>query len=502
MMNDSIEARLGSDQQWHTRVQVGFLPDGSPDVRRVKRATEEELLRAVEDLLTQAAAGTLPAKRTRVSSGEGSIRQASDGKWHVWVTVGHKPDGTVDRRHIVRPTRSEAAAAKKKLEAARDSGRLPVAGRKPTVAAWLRTWLETSRITWEPATFSWYESHARVHCIPRLGKFQLDRITADDVSKAYAAMEQDGVGPATIRAASKTLAGAFSEAVARGLMPVSPIGKGPSKARAPRYEAAEIQPLTQAEARKLITAAAHTRNGAAFILALSLGLRRGEVIGLRWQDLSMIDGTLRVRTSLSRHKWRHGCDDPHLCGEKRHKVRACKPGCGRHRQCPPPCPPDCTRHASACPKRAGGGLVLGSPKSRAGKRLLPLVGPLRGYLEGQLRAQYLERETAMDQWRDNDLVFATEFGEPIDPRRHTADWHKLLATAGVREARLHDARHTSATLMLVQGVDARTVMDLFGWSTVAMVHRYQHVVDELKTAAAVAVNDALFGGTATRTAPS
>lgn len=499
-MNEMVETRLGPDGKWHSAVAVGQLPDGSPDVRRLKRSTEAALLAAVALLQEQAAKGMVPPKRTRTSSGEGSIRQAEDGKWHVWISAGHKPDGTLDRRHIVRTSRKAAAAAKKEMEAARDSGRLPMAGKKPTVAQWLGIWLEANRSTWAASTHEWYETSARVHCIPRLGGFQLDRVCTDDVSRAFAAMADDGAGPATIRAASKTLAGAFSEAVARGLMPVNPVGKGPSKAKAPRYEAAEIQPLTQAEARQLITAATHQRNGGSFVLALTLGLRRGEVIGLHWSDVSLTAGTIRVRTALSRHKWRHGCADPHKCGEKLHKARACKPGCRRHRRCPPPCTPDCTKHASACPQRGGGGLVMHTPKSAAGKRVLPLVGPLKGFLEAQLRAQYGERQAARDEWQENDLVFATEFGQPIDPRRHSADWHRLLVTAGVREARLHDARHTAATLMLVQGVDDRTVMSLFGWTDLSMVRRYAHVVDEMKTAAAVAVNEALFGSTATHTA--
>jgi integrase len=90
-------------------------------------------------------------------------------------------------------------------------------------------------------------------------------------------------------------------------------------------------------------------------------------------------------------------------------------------------------------------------------------------------------------------VFSGPTGRPIDPRADLRQWKTLLATAGVRDARLHDARHTAATMLLVQGVDSRTVMDLLGWSHITMTHRYQHVVDELRTEATARVAALLWG---------
>ena len=82
-------------------------------------------------------------------------------------------------------------------------------------------------------------------------------------------------------------------------------------------------------------------------------------------------------------------------------------------------------------------------------------------------------------------IFASPIGKPIDPRRDWEEWKRVLADAGVRDARLHDARHTAATFLLVAGVDTRTVMDLLGWSQPILTVRYQHVVDELKQEAVV-----------------
>lgn len=96
-------------------------------------------------------------------------------------------------------------------------------------------------------------------------------------------------------------------------------------------------------------------------------------------------------------------------------------------------------------------------------------------------------------WEDRGLVSCQPNGRPLDPRADLRSWKRLLAAAGVRDARLHNARHTAATLLLVQGVDPRTVMDLLGWSHITMTRRYQHVVGELRAEAARRVGVALWG---------
>jgi integrase len=108
------------------------------------------------------------------------------------------------------------------------------------------------------------------------------------------------------------------------------------------------------------------------------------------------------------------------------------------------------------------------------------------------RVQNAERLAALI-WHDNGLVFATPYGKPIDARADWQEWKELLADAGVRDARLHDARHTAATLLLLQGVDSRTVMSIMGWSAESQRVRYQHVVDELRAEAARRVGAMLWG---------
>ena len=186
-------------------------------------------------------------------------------------------------------------------------------------------------------------------------------------------------------------------------------------------------------------------NAARWSVALALGLRQGEALGLRWSDVRFPEGSLAVRRALQR--------------------------------------------------QPGGGLVLVPPKSRAGQRTVALPAPLIAQLREHRAAQDRERGDAGDLWQDLDLIFTTPLGKPIDPRNDYRAWRALLADAGVRPARLHDARHTAATLLLAQGVAPRVAMQILGHSQIALtLGTYNHVVPELAQEAATAMTRALWVG--------
>jgi len=187
------------------------------------------------------------------------------------------------------------------------------------------------------------------------------------------------------------------------------------------------------EAQHILAAAAGRRNGARFALALALGLRQGEALGLQWRDVDLDRGTLSVRRAIQRLVWQHGCGG--TCGRKR---------------------------GADCPGRHGGGLVVAEPKSRSGRRVVGLPAELVAALRAHRETQDAERELAADLWHDGGWVFAQPTGKPTDPRADYAEWQALLKTAGVRRARLHDARHTAATMLLVLKVPTRAVMDVMG----------------------------------------
>ena len=128
-----------------------------------------------------------------------------------------------------------------------------------------------------------------------------------------------------------------------------------------------------------------------------------------------------------------------------------------------------------------------------------LCPPLVEELRIHRRDQAQERLRVGPAWtRSFDLTFPDEAGRPMDPARDWREWKAILRAAGVRDARLHDARHTAATLLLVQGVDLRTVMAIMGWTEMATAQRYSHAVDELRVEAARRMGAALWPGDATQ----
>ena len=138
-------------------------------------------------------------------------------------------------------------------------------------------------------------------------------------------------------------------------------------------------------------------------------------------------------------------------------------------------------------------------KTNASRRTVPLPPPLLAELRVHRRQQAQEGLRAGPLWsRSLGLTFPDEFGRPIDPARDWREWKSILKLASVRDARLHDARHTAATLLLVQGVDLRTVMAIMGWTEMATAQRYSHAVDELRMEAARRIGSALWPETETR----
>jgi integrase len=211
---------------------------------------------------------------------------------------------------------------------------------------------------------------------------------------------------------------------------------------------------------------------------LALGLRQGEALGLRWRHVDLDAGLLTVRWQLQRLPWRHGCADPHACGEGHHYAD---------------CALDCTRHARSCPQRTGGGLQFAELKSDKSRRMIPLPAQLVAALKAHRAAQLQERATAGPAWHEGDFVWCQPNGRPIGSHADWEEWRALLKAAGIRQVRVHDARHTAATLLLAQGIDQRVVMEILGHSQISMTSRYAHVVPQLMTDAAERIGRALWG---------
>lgn len=417
---------------------------------------------------------------TRRPNGASTVYLGKDGKWHGRVTVGVKDNGKPDRRHVERKTEAEVIRGVRDLEKQRDGGRVSKPGQhKWTVEKWLTHWVENiAPLKCRYKTIAGYRTAVYRHLNPGLGAHRMKRTEPDHFEKLYTKMTDAGLKPATAHQVHRTARAAFGEAERRGIITWNPV----ALAHPPRVEEEEVEPYDADEIARLLVAALSRRNGVRFVIALALGTRQGETIGFKWQRLDRKRKALRVSKQLQRHTWQHGCDDPHACGKKYHKTRPCKDGCTRHtrKPCPPPCQADCTSHARWCPKRHGGGLVEVEVKSRAGRRGLGLPDRLYDLLLAHEEQQAKEREHAGSEWHEGGWMFAQPNGRPLDPRRDLDEWKTLLEEAEVREGRLHDARHTAATVLLLLGVQQRAVMAMMGWSNTSMAKRYQHITEGLQ----------------------
>jgi integrase len=278
-------------------------------------------------------------------------------------------------------------------------------------------------------------------------------------------MLEAGRRPATAHQAHRTVRAALNEAVRRGHLRRNPA----VLAKPPRLPEWEVEPLTLDEVRRLLAAAAKQRNSARWAIALALGLRQGEALGLKWSDVDLAAGRLVVRRSLQRPSWVHGCEDPS------------------------------GRRAGSCPQRRNERGKAAETKSRAGRRVVGLPAPLVELLRQHRVEQDRERETAGQLWQEGGWLFATPTGEPIHPRTDNKYWKQLLKDAGVRDVRLHDARHTAATVLLLLGVPERTVMAITGWSHTSMGARYQHITETIRTDVADRIGSLLWTANETTT---
>jgi integrase len=379
----------------------------------------------------------------RRASGESSIYQDDEGRWHGYVSMGLKSGGRRDRRHVSGTKRADVVGKVRALEHKRDAGTIEASGRQVTVEQWLIHWQDTiAERKVRNSTLVRYKQLIKHQIVPGLGHHRLDRLQPEHIEAMYTELlnrSENPLSPATVLQCHRVLSRALKVAMQRGRVARNVC----TLVDAPSVQRDEVQPLTQEDARKVL-ATATGRNAARWSVALALGLRQGEALGLRWDAIDLDAGTMRIRQALQR--------------------------------------------------RPGIGLVMVQPKSRAGRRTILMPAELVNQLRAHRADQNTERLTAGSEWRDHDLVFCQPNGSPIDPTVDHRAWRTLLIKAGVREVRLHDARHTAASLLLQQGVPARAVMEILGHSQVALtLGTYSHVAVEVAQEAAERMDRALWG---------
>jgi integrase len=222
---------------------------------------------------------------TRASNGRSSIYLGSDGRYHGRVSMGLKIDGTPDRRHVMAPTEKAVTAKVALLEAQRRAGTVTDAKRPPSVEQWLTHWLDTiAARKVRPSTLYDYRNKVRGRIVPSLGAHRIDRLLPEHLEAAYARWASEGLSGATILKCHRILSRALKVAMQRGHIArnVATLVDAPSTDRK------EVEPLSAIEARAVLDAATGQHNAARWSVALALGLRQGEALGLPW---SAIDRT-------------------------------------------------------------------------------------------------------------------------------------------------------------------------------------------------------------------
>jgi len=374
---------------------------------------------------------------------EGSITKRADGSWEAKISLGYRSgkDGKVRRvrKSFYGKTRREVAD---KLNLAlRDHQQgLPVAVERQTVATFLDRWLEeVVRPTVRPRTHHSYAQLVRVHIAPAIGRHQLTTLAPQHVQTMMNDKLAAGLSPRTVQYLRAVLRRALGQALKWGLVARNVA----TLVDPPRSVRHEIAFLTPAQARTFLDVVRGDRQEALYRVALSLGLRQGEALGLRWQDVDLDDRTLRVRVAL---------------------------------------------------QRIGGKLVLTEPKTRQSRRSIPMPGSVVAALREHRDRQTFERATAGDRWQDWGLVFPTPTGTPVDARNAVRHFKAALVRAGLPPMRWHDLRHSCASLQLAQGIAPRVVMETLGHSQIGItMNTYSHVIPEMQRQAADLMDDLLSG---------
>lgn len=356
---------------------------------------------------------------TKRGNSEGSISKRKDGRWEAAISLG---DGR--RRRFYGRTRGEAAEKLRKAQTALAQG-LPLAGERLTVGEYLARWLEeAARPTLRPRVFQSYGSVVTNHLTPELGKMRLVKLTPDAIQAYMNRKLAGGLSPNTVRNHHAILRRALTMAERWGLVPRN-VARLVSPPRAPREE---VKPLTPEQAREFLDAVRGDRFEALYQIAIGLGLRQGEALGLTWEAVDLESGAVRVDRTLQRYDSAYHLDEVKTARSRR---------------------------------------VIGLPRA--------LVEVIKAHRTRQRE----DRLRAGAGWTGNELnlVFTTSAGAPLYSANVTRAFQKALADAGLPRQRFHDLRHAAASFMLAEGVSLKVAQEVLGHSTIAVTADiYSHVM--------------------------
>lgn len=370
----------------------------------------------------------------------GQLVNRGPNTWLVRIPLGRNAANTrIFHNHTIKGNKKDAQRYLTKKLRELDTGTF-VDASPLTVGTFLVQWLENSaKPRVREKTLADYTRLARSYLIPPLGHRKLSELTAAEIQSVYAKMQRDGLSPRSIRYAHSVLHGALEQAVRWNML-----ARNVSKlVDLPRHERREMNALSREEATAFLRASSGTQWDALWVLLLTTGLRPGEALALKWADIE--SGKIRVQRALT---------------------------------------------------RSGTNYSLVEPKTPRARRVVTLPKSAAESLNTHRLRQIEERLKAGPLWVDNDLIFTTRKGNPLDYRllvqRH---FKPLLRGNNLRQIRPYDLRHSCATLLLGAGENVKVVSERLGHASAALtLDVYSHVLPDMQQAAAERLEKMLFTG--------
>jgi len=372
----------------------------------------------------------------------GSIKkeQRKDGpRYILTVDLGKDPlTGERRQRRFTYRTKREAERGRTEKLGEIDKGTV-VDRSNQTVGELLDYWLQThARHHVRPKTYECYEQTIRVHLKPGLGAIRLQKLTPDQVKTFYADKLNAGCGKRTVELCHRRLSQALKMAMELGLVARNVA----QSVNPPRARAKEMQTWDMDQAQRFLEAASGSGYGPVWAVVLTTGMRRGKVLGLRWRDVDFERRVIHVRQAVV---------------------------------------------------PVGGAVQIGPTKNGRSRAIHGIPASVLTSLR-EHKAQQNELRQLLGAWPDHDLLFTSAVGTPIQPRNLARDYDRWVKKAGVPRIRIHDQRHTNATLLLQMGTDPKVVSERLGHSQTSItMDIYHHVTTRQHVEAGDRIGAALFG---------
>ena len=378
----------------------------------------------------------------RRANGEGSIRKRKDGRWEGRYTAGRDPEtGKAITKNVLAKTQKECR--EKLQKAIEDTAGLDLAkAGQYTVGQWLDVWYENyAKLKVRPSSHQTYRGYIDNHIKPNIGHIPLSKLTSLDLQKLYkkllsggrvkrieAKSQPKGLSAKTVRNLNQVISSAMDFAIAQKLILTIPT----DGCALPRLEHREMKTLPAEQLASFLQEARESGVFELYYIELATGLRRGELLGLKWEDLDLVRGEMRIRRQVA---------------------------------------------------RINGEVVEAPLKTKNAYRTLPLSEDTVGILKIQ------KQKAGSSPW-----VFPSPTGGPISPDSVLHMLHRVLKRAGLPMVRFHDLRHTFATLALQNGVDVKTVSGMLGhFSAGFTLDTYAHVTTAAQREAARTMSGVLAG---------